>query len=363
MTEAYATMTAAPARMSGAYIPSLDGLRAVSIILVLLAHAGLSEVIPGGFGVTVFFFLSGFLITTLMTREQDRHGAVSLRAFYLRRVLRLGPPILITMAAATLLVLAGLAQGDLSPVAYLSQLFFVYNYYSLTPGAESSVAGLGVLWSLSVEEHFYLVWPVMFIGIARGWFGFRAILVLLVVILLWRVVRVFAFGDGEWEIYISTDTRFDSLLYGCLLALLIWRGQAGRLFPDAPQVRLPLIAAALAVLVVTFVVRDEAFRSTLRYTLQGIALMPLFHYAVQRPQDPIFAPLNWAPVRMIGVWSYTIYLCHFVIIHALAYNGVTQIGEPAMMGLSAVLSCAFAAAVYRFAEQPLKPLRARLTGH
>lgn len=178
-------MTVVPTHIPGAYIPSLDGLRALSITLVLLAHTGASKLIPGGFGVTIFFFLSGFLITTLMTREQNRHSAVSLRAFYLRRVLRLGPPILVTMVAATALVLAGLAQGDLSPVAYLSQLFFVYNYYSLTDGAESSVAGLEVLWSLSVEEHFYLVWPVMFIGIARGWFGFRSVLFLLAVILLW----------------------------------------------------------------------------------------------------------------------------------------------------------------------------------
>lgn len=363
MTEAYAPGTIAAPRETTSYIPSLDGLRAVSITLVLLAHAGVSDLIPGGFGVTVFFFLSGFLITTLMTREQDRHGSVALRAFYLRRVVRLGPPILVTMVAATALALAGLAEGDLSPAAYLSQLFFVYNYYALSDGAASSVAGLEILWSLSVEEHFYLVWPVLFIGIARGWFGLRAVLALLVAILVWRAVRVFAFGHDEWEIYISTDTRFDSLLYGCLLALLVWRGEADRLFPDTPLVRLPLIAAALAVILATFLVRDEVFRSTLRYTLQGIALMPLFHYAVRRPQDLIFQPLNWAPVRMIGVWSYTIYLCHFVIIHALAHTGVARIGDPAMLVLSVALSCAFAAAVHRFAEQPLKPLRSRLTGH
>lgn len=355
--------SAPPAQAPTAYIPSLDGLRAVSIGLVFCAHAGVSDLIPGGFGVTVFFFLSGYLITTLLVREHDRYGHVALGAFYLRRVVRLGPPILITLAAATALALAGLAGGDMSPTAYLSQLFFFFNYYGLTEGAQSSVEGLDVLWSLSVEEHFYLIWPLLFLAIAHGRLGLGAVLALLAGILAWRAVRAMVFGHDEWAIYISTDTRFDSLLYGCLLALLAGRGQAARLFPDAAPVRIGLIAGALAVLAVTFVVRDELFRSTLRYTLQGLALMPLFHYAVARPGDLLFRPLNWAPVRQVGLWSYTIYLCHFVIILALERNGVAEIGDPLLIGLAAVLSCGFAALVYRLAEAPLKPLRARLTGH
>lgn len=352
-----------PALGQAGQIASLDGIRAVSIALVFLGHAGLSTLIPGGFGVTVFFFLSGFLITTLLIREHDQHGHVAIGAFYLRRVVRLGPPILITLAAATALALAGLADGDLSPAAFLSQLFFLYNYYGLTAGAQTSVEGLGVLWSLSVEEHFYLLWPVAFIAIARGRLGLRSVVAVLAVILLWRGVRVAVLGHDEWTIYTSTDTRLDSLLYGCLLALLARRGLAGRLFPDTTPLRIGLIAGALAVLVATFVIRDEIFRSTLRYTLQGLALMPLFHYAVTRPGDLMFRPLNWAPVRRVGVLSYTIYLCHYVIILALQHNGVGEIGDPLLIALSGVLAYGFAALVYRLAEAPLKPLRARLSGH
>lgn len=350
-------------RHSASNIPSLDGIRAVSIIIVFLSHAGVSELIPGGFGVTVFFFLSGFLITTLLTREQDRHGTIALKAFYLRRIVRLAPPILITLAAATALVLAGLAEGDLSVPTFLSQIFFFTNYHMLTPDAGSSVDGLAVLWSLSVEEHFYIIWPILFIAIARGLIGIRGILVLLVAILVWRYVRMAVLGDGEWTIYISTDTRFDSLLYGCLLALMIWRGHAARVFPDELPTRMALIGGALTALMISFLVRDEAFRSIFRYSVQGIALMPLFYYAVFRPGDLPFRPLNWAPLRMVGIWSYTIYLCHYVIIQALAQAGVGQLGDPLFVGLSAALSCGFAALVYRLAEQPLKPLRARLTGH
>jgi peptidoglycan/LPS O-acetylase OafA/YrhL len=359
--------TQASAAQAG-QIPSLDGIRAVSIALVFLGHAGVSDLIPGGFGVTVFFFLSGFLITTLLVREQARHGRIALGAFYLRRVLRLGPPILITLVVATLLALPGLAAGDLSPAAYLSQLFFFYNYYGLTEHARSSVDGLGVLWSLSVEEHFYLIWPMLFLGIARGKLGLRAVLALLIGIFIWRVVRVVLFGHDEWTIYTSTDTRMDSLLYGCLLALMHrsvpgGAGLADRFFPEAARLRFGLIAGALAVLVATFVIRDEVFRSTLRYSVQGLALMPLFHYATRRPSDLMFRPLNWAPVRRLGVLSYTIYLCHFVIILALQRNGVGQIGDVSLITAAIVLSCGFAALVNRLAEEPLKPLRARLTGH
>jgi Predicted acyltransferases len=349
-------------REGGSHIPSLDGVRAVSIALVFLSHAGVSNLIPGGFGVTVFFFLSGFLITTLLTREQDRYGGISLKAFYLRRLVRLSPPILITMFAATALVVAGLAEGGLSLPTYLSQIFFFYNYHSLTPGAASSVEGLGILWSLSVEEHFYFIWPVVFIAIARGWIGIIGVLVMLTAILAWRYIRMTMMGEGEWTIYISTDTRIDSLLFGCLLALLIWRGHAARLFPEGRLARLALIAGGLAVLIISFIVRDEVFRSTLRYTVQGIALMPLFYYAVQRPRDLLFRPLNWTPLQMIGVWSYTIYLCHFVIILSLVYSGVGELGNPVLVGLSAALSCGFAALVWRYIERPLKPLRSRLTG-
>lgn len=353
---------AAPRALPAAHIPSLDGLRAFSIAVVFLSHAGVSELIPGGFGVTVFFFLSGFLITTLLTREQGRHGSVSLRAFYLRRALRLAPPILVTIAAATLLALAGLVGGDLAPGAYLSQIFFYSNYYGLQD-ARSSVEGLEILWSLSVEEHFYFLWPLLFIAIARGMIGLRGVGLLLALILAWRAWRVLVLGADEWVTYVSTDTRLDSLLYGCLLALLMWRGQASRLFPDAAWPRFLWLGAAAVVLVATFVIRDPDFRAVLRYSLQGLALTPVFYYAVVRPDIALFRPLNWPLVRRIGVWSFTIYLCHFVILNLLTRNGVGEIGDPLVVLLAAVLSCGFAALVARYAERPLQPLRARLTGH
>ena len=142
-------------------IPSLNGLRAVSVLLVVSAHAGLSDLIPGGLGVTIFFFLSGYLITTLMLAENEQTGAISIRNFYARRILRLAPPLLITLAIAYSLTYLGFLQGRITLAALVSQLLYFANYYILffDPNAQSMPGGTGILWSLAVEEHFYIFFP------------------------------------------------------------------------------------------------------------------------------------------------------------------------------------------------------------
>src|SRR3977135_1168749 len=95
-------------------IPSLDGLRAISIMIVLVSHAGYGGVVPGGLGVTIFFFLSGYLITTLLVDERERSGRIDIGKFYLRRVFRLFPPLLVTLVIAYFLVLLGLLDGGIA---------------------------------------------------------------------------------------------------------------------------------------------------------------------------------------------------------------------------------------------------------
>jgi len=339
-------------------IPSLDGLRAVSIMIVFFSHAGLSALIPGGFGVTVFFFLSGFLITTLLCREFERTNGLDFRAFYLRRLLRLAPPLLLTMALAILLALVGVVKGDLSHSAMLAQVFFAYNYYQQIPGAETSVNGLDVLWSLAVEEHFYTVWPLIFLLLAKRRVRGSLIVVLTLAILVWRSVRLLVFGHSEWAIYISTDTRFDSLLFGCLLAIFMARD----LLPDwlmKARAIYPLLALSGLCLLLSFLWQDPIFRSTARYTIQGIALMPIFFYAIVRSDHLIFRPLNWWVMRRIGLYSYTLYLIHFVILEAFWTMGYVK-GNLVAMTAAGVLSLIWAALVYQFAERPFHVWRARL---
>jgi peptidoglycan/LPS O-acetylase OafA/YrhL len=347
---------------SPSHIPSLEGLRAISIILVFFSHAGFGHIIPGGFGVTIFFFLSGYLITTLLCREWDRYGSVSFGAFYIRRALRLSPPIAVTLLVSFVLVALGMVEGHIDKGTLSSQIFFYFNYYALYAETSATVDGLGVLWSLSVEEHFYLIWPAIFLLVASGRIGLRSVAALSVVIFLWRCIRFMMFDSSFQEIYTSTDTRFDSLLYGCLLALMSRKDVATRLFPPIERGRW-LIAVALAALIFTFVFRDETFRSTLRYSVQGLALMPLFYYAVTFPNTLLFRPLNWPVMRQLGVWSYTTYLIHFVVIKGLVFNGIASDGSVFLLITAGILSIAFAALVYKFIETPLHPLRRRVIGH
>lgn len=344
------------------YIPSLDGIRALSIMIVFFGHAGVSSNIPGGFGVTIFFFLSGFLISSLLINEIESYDRIAFVAFYKRRVIRLGPPLLVTILAGLILASVGLVSGDMHPGVILSQIFFYFNYYNLYGPTESSVTGFEILWSLAVEEHFYLIWPLVFLALARSWLSIRHLIIILAAILLWRCLRVFWIGDGEWVIYTSTDTRIDNLLFGCLLAMLVWKGHVDTIL-RAGVIHYVVIAVAMLVLVATFLIRDDVFRSTLRYSLQGLALLPLFYYATKFPDFFLYRPLNWMPIRRIGHWSYTIYLSHFVIIHAMRENGMEAWGTGVFTLLAGILAIAWAAMVYQVIERPLHKVRAGLSGH
>jgi peptidoglycan/LPS O-acetylase OafA/YrhL len=352
-----------PTLPGATHIASLDGIRAISVLIVVIAHGGFGHLVPGGFGVTVFFFLSGYLITTLLIREWDRFGGIAFKAFYLRRLLRLSPPLLATMLASAALVLIGLAEGDLSPAAIAAQLFFVFNYYALMGGLGENVAGLGVLWSLSVEEHFYMIWPALFVLLARRRFDMRTIVYMLIAVLLWRTFRFIGLDHSENSIYLATDTRFDSLLFGCLLAFAQRTELTSRLFPSSTPALAFWTAAGLGALLFTLLFRDDVFRSTLRYSIQGAAMIPLFHYAVSQPDRAIFKPLNWSWVARVGTWSYTIYLGHFVIIKVLQAQPLVPDNPAVITAIGFALSALWAHVVYEYLEKPLRPLRKRLTGH
>ena len=342
-------------------IPSLDGIRAISISIVFFAHAGVVSFLPGGFGVTIFFFLSGFLITTLFYREVERTGGINLPAFYTRRLLRLSPPLFITLFLVYFLVSIGFLEGVVQPEAVLSQVFYYYNYYAiLSTDATEGALGLNVLWSLAVEEHFYLIFPFLFTLILRNQIRSTHLFAVLFVILIWRVVKLSLLGAGSDSIYMATDTRFDSILVGAFLAVLIAEGKAAAIFPQKPFMVGGLIVFAILVLLFTFLYRDPFFRSTLRYSLQGMALIPLFYYSVNLPNVWIFRLLNWRPIRVIGVYSYTIYLVHTVVLGNLEGSAL-EFQNRALFGASAFLIClVYAAVIFRFVELPIKAIRGRL---
>lgn len=343
-----------------AIIPSLDGIRAVSILIVFLAHAKLTSILPGGFGVTTFFFLSGFLITTLFFRESAKSGEINLRSFYLRRFFRLSPPLLVTLVIVYGLVGLDVLSGTTDLGSILSQVFYYYNYYSIFyPDSTQGAHGLNILWSLSVEEHFYLVYPFLFLGVLNGIVQIKHIILIVFSIMIWRYIRFCLLGADDYAIYVSTDTRLDSMLYGALLAMLVSKNENIRDFAEASIVKWTALIFAIVALIFSFVFRDDTFRSTLRYSLQGIALIPVFYYAVFYPHWWIFRFLNWPLFKMIGLYSYTIYLVHTVVLGGLRQSSLSSYGDLFMAIFAFGICISYAAILYHFVEKPVKNLRGR----
>lgn len=349
------------------HIPSLDGLRALSFFIVFAAHAGLDRVVPGGFGVTVFFFLSGYLITTLMRQEADKTGRISLKHFYLRRALRILPPFYIVLVAATALGLADFLHGDVPPelLPVASQVLHVSNYWIAAHGWSGVAIGTGVYWSLAVEEHFYLVFPAAFLALRRLALTGRQMAFVLwgacAVVFAWRCVLVLLLHASVDRTYLCSDTRVDSILFGCALA--VWnnpildrpdpRDSTSTLWPSV------FLSAGVALLLVTFVVRGSVFRETLRYSLQGIALTPVFITAIRFPRWLVFRLFNWQPMRFVGALSYSLYLVHQAALAAVAEH--SSLGGIARALVAMLISLGLAWGMYRVVERPCAKLRKRLS--
>jgi peptidoglycan/LPS O-acetylase OafA/YrhL len=348
----------------GFHIASLDGIRAVAALTVFAAHTHLEGFIPGGFGVTVFFFLSGYLITTLLRRELEETGDLSLKHFYLRRVYRIFPPLYLVLGILIALGLAGVLRNDMSGTAVLAQLAHLTNYYIVAYGSDTApvVPNTVPFWSLAVEEHFYLLFPLALLFLFRRFSLPKIALVLAAVcatVLAWRCVLVFGFDASSYYVYNATDTRIDSLLFGCILG--VWCNPA----VDAPAKRLGergwflLCALGVALLLVSFLWRADAFRDTLRYTLQGLGLFPLFYCAVRFHGLPVFAWLDSRPMRALGVISYTFYLSHEAALE-LARQALGD--GPLRAAAGFALAVAFSGACYFLVERRFARLRRRLHG-
>ncbi len=343
-------------------VPSLDGIRAASVMLVFVAHAGLYDRVPGGFGVTVFFFLSGYLITTLLRLEAERNGRIGLAAFYLRRALRILPPMYIVLAVAVALSVAGVVATATSATAIALQALHLTNVYTIANGSADGLApGTGVYWSLAVEEHFYLLFPMLYIGLRHFCPAARRqafiLLSIAAVALVWRVVLVMVLGASADRTYIATDTRIDSILFGCILGIY------GNPALDPIRVgerwwKWLLLPAAVATLLVTFLVRDPRFQETARYTLQGLALFPLFVIAVRYPSWGPFRLLTIRWIRFVGALSYTLYLLHQVVLFAVQAHTTLH---PVLQGAIALaIALLLSLAIHLLVERPCARLRRKL---
>jgi peptidoglycan/LPS O-acetylase OafA/YrhL len=348
------------------YVPELDGLRAVAVSLVVLAHYGLAAYLPGGFGVTLFFFLSGYLITTLFYAEHASNLRISIARFYLRRWLRLTPPLLISIVLAV--VFHGIFRVTVggTPVpagAAVAALCYYTNYYDLAWDLDPTrVAPFGICWSLAVEEHFYFVWPWIMRRAVRDPRRLAlSVALLCAAVLVWRCVARFALSAPADYTGLATDCRIDALLYGALLRVLFeteWASPVVRLM----RTRLCRSVAALA-LMMAFIIRDENFRETVRYSLQGLALMPCFTAVVSDdPRSVARRALSAAPMVFIGRLSYAIYLFHMMArAPGKIYFGSAHQVSAVVSGL--VLTAAMSCAVFICVERPMARLRRRFQSH
>ncbi len=343
------------------HIPSLDGIRAVAFALVFAAHAGLDKVVPGGLGVTIFFFLSGYLITTLLRMEHDASGTISFRQFYLRRAFRILPPFYLVLTLAVVGASVGVLAGGFEPRAVAAQIFHLANYWSVRHGGEGQPAGTGVYWSLAVEEHFYLMFACAYLLLRRHVSGSRSQAIVLwlicATVLVWRCVLVYGMGAPTDRTYLASDTRIDSILFGCALA--VWGNPVldGPSRISDPIWKCVLVPGGVALLLVSLLFRDAHFRETFRYSLQGVALYPLFIAAMRFPRWGLVRLLNLPAVAFVGVLSYSLYLVHHVVLSALDGTFAQHAVVRAVIALG--LSTAIAWAIHLGVEKPCARLRKR----
>jgi peptidoglycan/LPS O-acetylase OafA/YrhL len=337
------------------YHPGLDGVRGVAILLVLGQHAPTKPLTDGFVGVTVFFCLSGYLITTLLVRELHG-GTIDVRAFYRRRVARLAPALL-TVVLVTVVVLLidrhDLSAGQIfapagAALAYSTNLFDWSGHFFDTKDY------FNYTWTLSVEEQFYLLWPfALLVGYRRNPRLFAALTVFFIVISLTLDLYLGLSQEVKFDPheYVGSDTNALPILVGSLLAIVVVNGWMSRtvrsLAPGA------LLALALLPVVAY---RNDTHRTSL-VIVAGTALTLVTLIGVElRPQSAVGSLLSSSPMRWLGERSYSIYLwnvlARITVLHAL---GHTFIGDLAWIAMVVVL----AEASYRFVERPMRARFAR----
>ena len=346
---------------------ALDGLRGVAVLLVLMRHS--FELVPGGFGpqwlndflhggyfgVDIFFVLSGFLITSLLIDERESSGAVRMRSFYGRRALRLMPALVVMLGVVSIvLVLDGSTWSSLWPTVR-SSLFYYQNWHSVWDPKHLATE-FGHLWSLSIEEQFYIVWPVVLLAMValwkRQWVRVAA-LALGVLWVAWYRLHVWNSGVGWAFVFVRTDTRLDALLVGCLVAFLFqWQVVRARVLHVAAWGGLVVVLATVAR---TNPFQAYLYKGGLTLGAIGVGCVVL---AIAEGSWRGARLFNVKPLRMVGKVSYGLYLWHFPIFVLLMRHSATwSSGVRVVVGV--VLSGVVTAVSWFVVERPALKLKAK----
>ncbi|MEV3902817.1 acyltransferase family protein [Mycobacterium sp. NPDC050551] len=347
------------------YRPDIEGLRAVAIILVLLAHAGVSRLEGGYVGVDVFFVISGFLITQMLVREVRSTGRLRVRRFYARRARRLLPASAVTLVASALLAWAFLPQSRWVDTAYdiMSSAVYLVNwrlaeeavdYFS----ANSSPSMVQHFWSLAVEEQFYIFWPCLIIGAAflaritrRRRITGTLMLALALVGLPSLAWSIYYTASSPSHAYFVTTTRVWELALGAALAILAVNG---RCLPRRVAVVVGWAGLAAIIAAAVLFTRATPFPGTaaLLPTLGSAAVIAAGLSADARRRGSASQLLSTGPMETVGRLSYSLYLCHWpIVVVATAVLGTLS----PVTGLLAV-SAAFIPAylLHHHVENPIR---------
>ncbi|WP_417288676.1 acyltransferase family protein [Corynebacterium variabile] len=376
-------------------VPGLDGLRGIAVLAVVIYHF-FGDALPGGFlGVDIFFVLSGFLITALLVRELGATGRISLKEFWRRRARRIIPASVTVLVLAT--AIAGFIGGDVQVglvPQFLGSLFFANNWVQISQShsyfADTTPQIFMHYWSLAIEEQFYVLWPLIFLGllwvarrfgrsVSSGDRAFRlpalfatvaGLASLLVMILLYNP------DEDPSRVYFGTDTHAFGLLAGVVLALLVttaspkavdsWPLLSPTGASGMPTTRSRLTGAAgwtlgsLAFLglIAMLVLLPDTSPVTYRGGLFGASLLTVaVMMTVLRDAGPVAWMMRIRPLRYFGERSFSLYLWHWPVIVILEAK-MQQPGSDTpdwLVGLIAVvISLVLSEASYRFVENPLR---------
>lgn len=351
------------------YIPGLDGVRALAVIGVLLFHGG-NPWLPGGFlGVDVFFVLSGFLISTILLQQLQWRGRIDFGAFYRGRARRLLPALIAVLALSAVLV-ATIARDGASQFRehVVPSLFFFANWSFIFDDqsyfeAVGRPSVLQHLWSLAVEEQFYLLWPLLLLflfrrggrpGVARTAMVIALVSTLAMAVLsvVWNVPSA---GDAS-RLYMGTDTHCMSLLVGAALAAVFRPGAMPRSLPPVRAAALSLIGvAATAVVIGSFAWVTESSNWLYRGGFIAVAFASAVMIAVIcHPAAWLGAAFAIAPLRWIGLRSYGIYLYHWPIFVVTRPDVDLPFGGTPAFLVSLGLTLLVADLSYRYLEMPIR---------
>lgn len=294
--------------LRGSHLPALDGLRMVAVLTVILNHVGYAAV-PADLGVSIFFVLSGFLITWLLLKERERTGTVSLKTFYLRRLFRLLPAYYVFLA----IVMAnyfGRSHGDIHPRTdiILPSLLYYANYFNAFHNHPPTP--ISHTWSLAVEEQFYLFWPLAFsFFIARGRPAvLRFLLISIALVAAWRSFLFCVMHVGTAYVYNAFDTRFDNLAVGCLAAMLV---QSPRVLDLAERISRRSIYPVLTILLIAASrMMPESYHYAVGFTVEATLIAVAILQIMQLASRPGWRWLSHPVSAYVGSISYPMYLYH-----------------------------------------------------